>query len=277
VPTSTAFNGLSWQPWNDHSPPLQPASWRADEGLLAATLTGAALPVGDLTLRRTCGIAGEGTPLAALPDGRPLLVRAATDRGGVYFLATTPALRDSDLASNGVVLYAIVQRAIDDGLKSVGTAQQADAGNNALGGKSSGMDRRRPQPVASPALDLVASPAPEPAQQAWRQIAGPPCASTETGFQAGVYESRGRLLALNRPAVEDATEVITDRQLETLFQGLSFSRFEQKAGGLGSIVEEVWRLFLIALLLALVAEGLLCLPRRLPRSVPGQSAREAVA
>jgi len=212
-------------------------------------------------------------------------VRAATDRGGVYFLATTPALRDSDLASNGVVLYAIVQRAIDDGLKSVGTAQQADAGNNALGGKPSGADRRRPQPVASPAPEQVASPAPEqvaspapePAQQAWRQIAGPPCASTETGFQAGVYESRGRLLALNRPAVEDATEVITDRQLETLFQGLSFSRFEQKAGGLGSIVEEVWRLFLIALLLALVAEGLLCLPRRLPRSVPGQSAREAVA
>ncbi|MFM8709433.1 MAG: hypothetical protein ACKOHK_15480, partial [Planctomycetia bacterium] len=95
---------------------MRPPSWRADEGLLAATQTGAALPVGELELRRTCGLAGEGTPLAVLPDARPLLLRAVGDRGGVSFLATTPAGRDSDLAANGIVLYAIVQRAIDAGL-----------------------------------------------------------------------------------------------------------------------------------------------------------------
>jgi hypothetical protein len=273
-PTTTAFNGMAWQTWAEHSPPLRPSSWRADEGLLAATLTGAALPVGELELRRTCGIAGDGTPLAVLPDGRPLLVRAAGDRGGASFLATTPAVSDSDLAANGVVLYAVVQRAIDAGLETVGNARQIDAGAMVLGGADAGGQRSSQQR----------------SQEDWRQIAGPPSASTEAGFHAGVYASRGKLLAVNRPAAEDAAEVVDDRQLETLFQGLSFSRFEQKAGGLGAIVEEVWRLFLVALLVALVVEGLLCLPRklsdrlprrssdRLPRGLPAaQRSREAVA
>jgi hypothetical protein len=259
-PTTTAFNGMAWQTWTEHSPPLRPSSWRADEGLLAATLTGAALPVGELELRRTCGIAGDGTPLAVLPDGRPLLVRAAGDRGGVSFLATTPAVRDSDLAANGVVLYAVVQRAIDAGLETVGNARQVDAVAMVLGGADAGGQRISQQRSSQ-----------QRSQEDWRQIAGPPSASTEAGFHAGVYASRGRLLAVNRPAAEDAAEVVDDRQIETLFQGLSFSRFEQKAGGLGAIVEEVWRLFLVALLVALVVEGLLCLPRKLSDRLPRRS------
>jgi hypothetical protein len=272
VPTTTAFNGVAWQAWSEHSPPLRPTSWRADEGLLAATVTGAALPVGDLEIRRTCGIAGESTPLAVLPDGRPLLVRAASDRGGVSFLATTPALRDSDLAANGVVLYAVVQRAIDAGLAAVGNARQADAGKNLLSERAA-RQNGYPGGTAQPG---------GASRDAWRQIAGPAAASTEAGFHAGVYESQGRLLAVNRPAAEDAAEVVGDAEVESLFQGLSFNRFQQKAGGLSSIVEEVWRLFLIAVVLALVAEGLLCLPRshsdRPPRSLPaGRASREAAA
>ncbi len=267
--STTAFDGISWQSWSEHSPPLRPNSWRADEGLLAATFTGTALPVGELEIRRTCGISGEGTPLAVLPDGSPLLVRAASERGGVYFLATTPAFRDSDLAANGVVLYALVQRAVDAGIAAVGNARQVDAGERALGGE-----------VAHAV-----------GQEQWRQIAGPQSASTEPGFHPGIYASHGRLVAVNRPAAEDTAAIVADREVEQLFQGLSFTRFEQKTGGLGNIVEEVWRLFLIAMLLALIAEGLLCLPRRIDRVSrdgsqsmlkkftpgSGQRAREAVA
>ena len=150
------------------------------------------------------------------------------------------------------MLYAVVQRAIDAGLETVGNARQVDAGAMLLGGTDAGGQRSSQQR----------------SQEDWRQIAGPPSASTEAGFHAGVYASRGRLLAVNRPAAEDAAEVVDDRQIETLFQGLSFSRFEQRAGGLGAIVEEVWRLFLVALLVALVVEGLLCLPRRSSDRLP---------
>ena len=256
-PTAASFAGIGWGAWSEHSPPLRPASWRSDEGWLAGTLTGQALPVGELEIRRACALSGEGTALATLPDDRPLLLRAARDRGAVAFLATTPSPRDSDLAANGIVLYCLVQRAIDDGLAAVGPARMADAGEPA------GPNARAETRGAERAADD------------WRQIAGPASPSTESGSHAGVLASRGRLVAINRPPREDVSPVLADEQIDALFQGLSLSRFEQQAGGLGNLVEEVWRPCLVALLLALVAEGLLSLPHVSP-GVAARSAREAM-
>ena len=257
APTAAAFAGIGWGAWSEHSPPLRPASWRSDEGWLAGTLTGQALPVGELEIRRACALSGEGTALATLPDDRPLLLRAARDRGAVAFLATTPSPRDSDLAANGIVLYCLLQRAIDDGLAAVGPARMADAGEPA------GANARAETRDAERAADD------------WRQIAGPASPSTESGFHAGVLASRGRLVAINRPPREDVSPVLADEQIDALFQGLSLSRFEQQAGGLGNLVEEVWRPCLVALLLALAAEGLLSLPHVSP-GVAARSAREAM-
>ena len=252
VPTEDSYAGIAWGAWRDFSPPLRPASWRADEGLLAATLAGTSLPVGDVEVRRVCGLVGEGTSLATLPEDLPLLLRVSRDRGGVSFLATTPSPRDSDLADNGVVLYALAQRAIDDGLAAVSPARLADAGALFPGGLSPG------------GTDLSSPATPND----WRQIAGPPSPSSEAGFHAGVLESRGRLVAVNRPAREDAAPVLPDDEIANLFQGLFFNRFEQQAGGLGNLVEEVWRPFLVALVLALAAEGLLSLPFKVSNQMP---------
>ncbi len=256
-PTAASFAGIGWGAWSEHSPPLRPASWRSDEGWLAGTLTGQALPVGELEIRRACALSGEGTALATLPDDRPLLLRAARDRGAVAFLATTPSPRDSDLAANGIVLYCLLQRAIDDGLAAVGPARMADAGEPA--GPNARADARGAERAADD----------------WRQIAGPASPSTESGSHAGVLASRGRLVAINRPPREDVSPVLADEQIDALFQGLSLSRFEQQAGGLGNLVEEVWRPCLVALLLALAAEGLLSLPHVSP-GVAARSAREAM-
>lgn len=237
VPTNATFAGLGWGGWSDHSPPLVPAGWRADEGLLAATDSGTNLPVGEVEVRRVCRLTGEATPLATLADDVPLLVRAATDRGGAWFLATTPAPRDSDLAAGGVVLYALLQRAIDAGLVRLSAARQDDA-----------------------------APLPERSRNdrddATRQVAGSAAPSSETGAHAGVFETRGRLLAVNRPAAEDDASIVADAEIERLFAGVPFARIEQRSGAGGNLVEEVWRTFLVALLLALAAEGLLSLPPR---------------
>jgi hypothetical protein len=77
-------------------------------------------------------------------------------------------------------------------------------------------------------------------------------------------------MAVNRPPREDAAPVLPDDQIEKLFQGLSMSRFEQQAGGLGNLVEEVWRTFLVALLVALALEGLLSLPHAAPLANAGR-------
>ena len=242
APNAATFAGITWGAWSEPSPPLSPSSWRTDEGLLASTLAGASLPVGEVRVARVCRPEGEGTALATLADSTPLLLRAARD--GVSFLATTPASRDSDLAAGGIVLYALVQRAIDLGLERLSPARQALAGTPLSGAGESAVD-----------------------DAAWRQVAGSPAPSSEAGFHGGVFESRGRLVAVNRPAGEDAAAIVPDEEIDRLFDGVTFNRIRQQAGATGGVVEEVWRTFLVAMLLALAAEGLLSLPRP-PREAP---------
>ena len=232
-PTKAEFVGCAWSEWTAPAKPATAESWRTDQDLLANTLAGSALPLGDVEIRRSCGLSGDLVPLASLPGGAPLVARASRAEG-VTFVATTPAPRDSSLAAEGVVLYALVQRAIDRGLTVLGGARQADAGTaTAENARACGTWTRQ----------------------------GGAAASTEAGFHAGVFACGDRLVAVNRPVAEDAALPVADERIDALFRGLSFQRITGTAGDTDSIVQEIWRAFLIAMLLALVAEGLLSLPR----------------
>jgi hypothetical protein len=232
-PTTAEFVGCVWGEWTATGKPATAESWRTDQDLLANTLAGSALPLGDVEIRRSCGLSGDLVPLASLPGGAPLVARASRAEG-VTFVATTPAPRDSSLAAEGVVLYALVQRAIDRGLTVLGGARQADAGTaTAENARACGTWTRQ----------------------------GGAAASTEAGFHAGVFACGDRLVAVNRPVAEDAALPVADERIDALFRGLSFQRITGTAGDTNSIVQEIWRAFLIAMLLALVAEGLLSLPR----------------
>ena len=232
-PAAAEFVGCAWGEWTAPAKPATAESWRTDQDLLANTLAGSALPLGDVEIRRSCGLSGDLVPLASLPGGA-LLVARASRAEGVTFVATTPAPRDSSLAAEGVVLYALVQRAIDRGLTVLGGARQADAGTaTAENARACGTWTRQ----------------------------GGAAASTEAGFHAGVFACGDRLVAVNRPVAEDAALPVADERIDALFRGLCFQRITGTAGDTDSIVQEIWRAFLIAMLLALVAEGLLSLPR----------------
>jgi hypothetical protein len=233
-PTAAEFAGGVWGEWTAPAKPATAESWRTDQDLLANTLAGAALPLGDVEIRRSCGLSGDLVPLASLPGGAPLVARSSRAEG-VIFVATTPAPRDSSLAAEGIVLYALVQRAIDRGLTVLARARQADAG-----------------PAAAELARACGS---------WTRQGGAASASAEAGFHAGVFACGDRLVAVNRPAAEDAAPAVADERIDTLFRGLSFQRITGTAGDTTSLVQEIWRAFLIAMLLALVAEGLLSLPR----------------
>jgi len=253
-----AFAGVSWTTWRDHDPPAAPATWRTDRDLLANTRSGAALPVGELRIRRTCGVSGEVVPLASLADGWPLVARAGAGQerqerapgpgasggavSGAAFLTTTAAGGDSSLAAEGVVLYCLLQRAIDRGLAALSTVRQADAG-----------------PAAAALLTAGAAP---------RRLSAPRAgAVTEPGEAAGVYALGDRLVAVNRPAAEDAAALVADARIDEVFAGLPLVRIAGQAGGGSRLVQEIWRGFLVAVILALIGEGLLCLPAG-PRPVP---------
>lgn len=226
---------MRWDDWQKPAEELAVSTWRGDSDVLSATLAGSALPLGRLRVSRFAGLIGDATPLAKLADGSSLLARVATRQGGVYFCATTPRSKDSSLAADGVVLYVLVQRALAEGAKSLGNTRQLDAGESDW----------------QAAMD-------------WRRLSGRQLAlSTENAFVAGVYQAsdNDHWLAVNRSVAEDATATLNDQTVSGLFEGLVFDRVAPQAGGSSALVEEAWRAFLIVMLIAMIGEACLCLPR----------------
>jgi hypothetical protein len=240
-PGGGEFLGARWGAWAGGTEGVPVEAWRGDQDLLANTQSGAALPVGQLEIRKFCGLSGDLTTLASVRGGSPLLARAATNAGGAYFCATTPAAGDSSLATGGVVLYALVQRALAAGAESLEGTRQFSAG------EPTGPD--------------------DPGR--WKRLAGDEQAiSTDFSIHRGVYTAPGgRLIAVNRPAAEDAAPVLADDRVAGLFRGLDFARVDDREGNLGSLIQEVWRLLLGGMIVALVVEAGLCMPR--PSRRPG--------
>ncbi|MEM8669245.1 MAG: BatA domain-containing protein [Planctomycetota bacterium] len=228
--SDATFAGAGWTSWQEGTAPI--SNWVADQGLLAATQSGAALPVGKWVVNRFVPIQGEVSALATVGDGVPLLARSMTDRD-VFFLGTTVSPTDSSLASDGIALYALIQRAIALGAENQGMTQQQTAG------------------------ELSSEDA-----QGWRRIAGNSNAlSSQASLHAGVYRSGDQLIAVNRSESEDRSAIVPDDQLDSLFGQLSFDRVNDTAGNRTSLIQEIWRLFLVVMLLALIGEAWLCVPK----------------
>jgi hypothetical protein len=245
-PDSSELFGQRWGSWVDGPAPIE--TWRGDADLVARTQSGAALPVGQLEIHRFCELRGELTSLATLRGGMPLLGRVPTDRGGVYFCTTTPAARDSTLATNGIVIYAAIQRALAAGSAALGSTRTLDA----------------------------APPRNEDPSTWQRLIGGAEGLSNEASCHAGVYATGERMLAVNRPPAEDAARVLPDATVAELFRGLDFTRVDDRPGNASSLIEEIWRAFLMLMLAAILFEAALCLPK-LMRSQPADALRTARA
>lgn len=259
---SGEFFGVSWDQWvADQKAMVE--NWRGDQDLLAATNSGVGLPVGQLEINSHGTLKGESTPLATLSGGDPLLVRVPSENGGVYFCTASSSSQQTTFASNGVVLYVLVQRAIEKGLSALG-----DTGNRVAGESSGGAGQGD---VGGTSSNGSKDGGTNDGQQSlgidWRQVAGnTEVLSSEYVHHAGIYqtgdESESRLIAVNRSVREDQRDTLTDAQLAKLFDGLDYSRVDDTAGGLQGIVQEVWRLFLILMIGAMLLEALLCVPRR---------------
>ncbi len=233
TPTDNSFAGLHWTQWRQQDE-VSVTNWVSDQDLLGPTLEGDSLPVGDLLFSTSCGVSGDFVTLAQIGQGLPLLVRAMTGSRNVYFFGATVSEQDSSLAENGIVLYAMIHRALAAGIESLGATGMRIAGE-----------------ISSDH------------SQVWQQLSGDPTGlSTEYSNQAGVYDVDDRLIAINRSVGEDDRTLLTDKQVTALFAGLDFHRVEIESGDSGSLVQEIWRLCLILMLAALIAEAALCIPRR---------------
>lgn len=249
-----AFQGVSFGQKQVASNPESPfliENWKTDQDLLAHALDGTSLPVGELEIKQFRTIESPQSSLsilARMQNGNPLLAKANFENGSAYFLASSLDSNWSDLSSNGVVLYVLVQRAMAIGMES-------KQGQN---------------------FRVAGDIAPDEANQ-WSRLAGFELApSTENAAIAGVYQrNEGQYIAVNRDPLEDssppvAMDKVTAGFGEIPLQILGTGNEEAES----SVVSEIWRLFLLAMVVALLCEAFFSLPTR---RTPSQSGMKGQA
>lgn len=238
-PSDVSFQGASFGPLAElgtSGEPESPSYWKRDADWLANGEDGTELSVDALEVRGLHPVSGDLTPLASFSDGRVLLARAPTDRGGLYFLTTTPAVAKSNLANQGVVLIAMLHRALEASLVAMGSRGQVSAGE----------------------LDVPFQDAELLSTLAESRLLA------ETLEHAGVVRQRDALIALNRDEAEDTSALLPASRLQGLTKGVE-TQVVRGSVKTGALVEEVWRLFLTLVLIGLVGEALLCITESSPK------------
>ena len=257
-----AFGGVVWgavqtSPKEDG---WRVGSWDEQDGPLSKSEEGMSLPVNDLRVQKRQEILpGDGTILARYGDGLPFLVRARSGAGAVYFCSSLP-LRDWSTLGRGDVLLPMVQRMVNEGARRLSTPFSLACGE--------------PLPLSADGWMRLSGGA--NVKESAPAVANPDQAATGQApvrlvpeLHAGVYRGSPGLIAVDRPAMEDDPQRMEQSEALRSLTPLSVSLLS--AGSLaapsptspdsgGGLQGEVWRGFLITMLLLLVAEAALTLP-----------------
>lgn len=240
-----AFFGIQWNAWVDlSSSPASASWWRTESGLLENTQNGTPLPVDKLRFFKHRKFAGDVQPLLKLNDETVIFAKALTEtNGSLYLWGTLPRTDHSTITTEGVSFFIMTHRALAEGANSVSKARMLQADSSAPVSQMKKIDS-----VDSEAALII------------------------PGLVPGAFESGGesdtqRLVALNRPVTEDNSEILNESAVETLLEGVEYRRINDEVGSGSSLAAEVWKAFLVAMALALLAEAILCLPPR-PENTP---------
>lgn len=229
------FFDSQWNDWQTaEEQPYKISWWRGDADLFAHVESGNALPLNDLRFFKYRAFENTGTTLARFDDDAPLLSRVNSDRGAVYFCSTLPTAQYSSLERDGVVFYVALQRALAEGTSVLTDASQRVAAPDSL------------------------------ADREWKVVAPEENASSlsERGLHAGVYRDETYWAAVNRSAVEDTAKAAPIETVDALFEGLSYRRIDVEVGDTSALANELWRIFLIGMVIALIVEAVLSLPSK---------------
>lgn len=236
---SSSFLDLSWNP-TETSPPEQYwilSQWERGDGLLRDSLDGSPVPADRLRaiLRRTP--TGDASVLARWDDGETFLARKIVGAGTLWMVATLPDYQWSNLGDADVLL-PLCQRAVVAGSKRFETGRLTEVGTSLLSPSASRIDDYPHRDTAEPR------------------------------FLAGVYRSEDGPLAVNRPTEEDLVGALDPAGLDLLLDGTDHSLFEDnRTSASDALGRPIWQALLVAMLLLLLSEALLCLPKRTPATL----------
>ena len=213
----------------ERNAPFRVTAWDELDGPLARTESGASLPLARLEIqRRQIPITGQDAHVyASFADGRAFLLGRKVGAGHVFACATLPEQTWSNFG-DGLVLLPMVQRLLT------------------LGG----------QRLAPPNLAVAGEWKPADAEEIWTAVEAEH--PRDWRWQAGVYQSRARLLALNRPEAEDEPDLVPATRLPDLLPG---AKLTVMSGALAlradRLQSEIWPAMVIATMLFMCAEVLL--------------------
>jgi hypothetical protein len=232
-PDPHLLGGMGWgAPQTSESPDgFRILRWNEDEGPLARSDEHSSLPLTQTAFARRQAMIGQKNVLAAFEDGAAFLARQNVGHGEVYFCASLPQ-EDWSRLGDGPVLVPMLQR-----LLVAGGRRLQQASNVACGELS-------------------------PADLARQWVSVDSTRAKDIRFEAGVYRSGDRFLAVNRPSAEDNADVIDTDEARKLFGGLPVQTLEERRTNVDQIQGEIWRVCVFIMLLLLIAEGLLILPAR---------------
>jgi hypothetical protein len=241
------FNALGWGAveTSEAASGFPVLRWNEDEGPLARSEERISLPLGQTAFPRRQAIAGQKNVMAAFADGAAFLARQSLGRGEFYFCASLPAGDWSSLA-DGPVLVPLLQRMLQDGVRRLQSVSTTLCGELT-------------------ATELA---------QTWASVDS--TVPKDIRFQAGVYKSGDHFMAVNRPPAEDDPEMMDSGDIKKLFGDLPLQMLQDRRVETGQLQGEIWRMFLLFMLLLLLGEALLILPAKRPRPAPGlRAARPA--
>lgn len=247
--------GLAWGNVEsaDEDEPFRLSSWEENEGPLARTADGANLPLARVECRRrqlfraseqaaadadesVSGVPAGWYAVARYTDGRPFLLRKRVGRGMVYACTSLPGDAWSNLG-DGIVLVPMVQRMLR-------------AGGHRLQG-----------------IETAVCGQWEPADEDDAWVGTPAGEHRDYRWQAGLYQSGERRLALNRPSREHFPDTLdADRPAELLGEVPVQVLSGPSGARTGALQTEIWRGFLYLALLCAVVESWLALGEQLRAS-----------
>lgn len=249
IPSEDTFHEIKWS-----EPAEAPAGkffilkdWNHTDGPLRDGIDSTPIPADRFKAIRRQVPLGDVTQLARWDDGEPFLTRRIVDHGTVWFVGSLPDYTWSNFGDADVLL-PLIQRVVAAGAERFDASYLTTVGSDAA------------QPLAGEIRTRIDD----------YSTADP----ANTAYEAGIFRLGERLIAVNRPIAEDDLEILTREQLDNALQGTDYTLLDQAGQASDpSLSRDVWRAFLIAMLLFLIAEAILCLPKKshpqvLPTKLP---------